>query len=380
VRVAVVGAGPAGSLASALLSRDGATVVLFDPSHPREKPCGGGLTPSALAMLPAAPEDDPLPARSIRDCRLESEGESLEVSLEEPMAIASRAELDGWLLRRAVAAGVDHQAERVVEVEESGRLRLASGRAERFDLVIGADGATSRIRRCLLGRWPSARLMMAVGWFAAARAPMSIRFLPRLGGYMWLFPRRDHVAVGICGPLGAHPTRLLVRWLRQELVATAPRMLATAGPLYAHTIPVPSPDPRELLAIAGGRWALLGDAAGLADPITGEGLQYALRSAQLLAEAVREAGSLQSYPQRVIEDFGKELAKSAALRERFYSPGFTDRMIRYSARSRSIRRVLTELVEGRQGYLTLKRRLLRAAPRFLWESISAVAGTSDPRG
>ncbi|HKZ31589.1 MAG TPA: NAD(P)-binding protein, partial [Vicinamibacteria bacterium] len=68
MRVAVVGAGPAGSLLSHQLARDGAAVTVFDASHPREKPCGGGVTAKALALLPAEPADDPLPARRVSAC------------------------------------------------------------------------------------------------------------------------------------------------------------------------------------------------------------------------------------------------------------------------------------------------------------------------
>ena len=74
------------------------------------------------------------------------------------------------------------------------------------------------------------------------------------------------------------------------------------------------------------------------------------------------------YPAAALEDFGRDLLKAVALRDRFYSPGFARRMIAYAARSRAVRDVLADLVLGGQGYLGLKRRLLRAAPRFLWQS------------
>ncbi|MFN8092629.1 MAG: NAD(P)-binding protein [Vicinamibacteria bacterium] len=72
LRVAIVGAGPAGSLLAHDLARGGARATVFDSSHPREKPCGGALTPGAARLLPAAPPDDPLPARTVHACRFES--------------------------------------------------------------------------------------------------------------------------------------------------------------------------------------------------------------------------------------------------------------------------------------------------------------------
>ena len=137
----------------------------------------------------------------------------------------------------------------------------------------------------------------------------------------------------------------------------------------AHTIPCPSEEPSTILEIAGPRWALVGDAAALADPVTGEGIRHALRSAQLLADTLLRDGSPRRYPRRVLEDFGRELLRSARLRRTFFAPGFPTRMVRYSARSAAVREVLAELVLGEQGYLGLEWRLLRAAPRLLLDSV-----------
>ncbi len=368
MKVAVVGAGPAGSLLAWRLARDGALVTIFDASHPREKPCGGGLTAKALDLLPEAPPSDPLPVRRVRACVFESgEGASVDVALASPVAVGARREIDAWLLRRAVEAGARHVAERVAAVDAAGRVRTASGRDEPFDLVVGADGAGSLVRRTFLQPTPPARLYMAAGWYARGDSPMLVRFTPGLAGYLWLFPRPDHVGVGICAPLAAVPTKELVDRLEATVARHFPALLETEGGRYAHTIPSPSPDPASILEIAGERWALVGDAAALADPITGEGIYYALRSALVLADTLRDDGSPVRYPARALEDFGHELLKSAALRERFFAPGFARRMIAFSRRSPAVREVLADLVLGRQGYLGLKRRLLRAGPRFLWQ-------------
>lgn len=364
----MVGGGPGGALLAHDLARDGAQVTLFDASHPREKPCGGGLTAKALAQLPEAPADDPLPARFLDECRFESGAESVRVALSKTVAVAARLELDAWLLRRASAKGVVHVAERAVLVDAAGLVRTTTGREVRFDLVVGADGATSLVRRTLLRPLPAERLMMAAGWFARGMSPMLVRFTPGLDGYLWLFPRPDHVGVGICAPLGQKPTREILRRLEDEVARHFPALVDDEAGKYAHTIPSPSQDPASILEIAGERFALVGDAAGLADPITGEGIYYALRSARVLAETLRETASPREYPARALEDFGRELLLAARLRHRFYAPGFSQRMLRYAARSRAIREVLADLVLGQQGYRGLKRRLLGAAPRFLVES------------
>jgi len=369
LRVAIIGAGPAGALAAWHLARGGLAVDVFDPSHPREKPCGGGLTARALALLPEAPADDPLPARRVSRCELESgSGERVEVELSRPVAIAARRELDAWLLRRAVAAGARHLAERVTGLEPGGRLSLASGE-RRYDVVVGADGANSLVRRRHLGTLPAARRMMAAGWLARGDAPMLVRFTPDLEGYLWLFPRRDHVCVGICAPLGRVPSRALLERLETEVARSFPALCEPEAARYAHTIPSPSVRPATLAEVAGDDWALVGDAAALADPITGEGIHPALASARALARALLAGEGPRGYPPRLLADCGEELLRAARLRPRFYAPGFARRMIRYAALSRGIRGVLGELMLGERGYRGLERRLLAAAPRLVWDGL-----------
>lgn len=370
MKIGIVGAGPAGSLLATRLAQGGAAATLFDASHPREKPCGGGLTGKALAALPEEPPSDPLPARFVASCRFEAGPDAVEVGLEEPVAIASRRDLDAWLLRRATDAGVRHVAERVVAAALR-EITTSSGRTERFDVIVGADGATSLVRRTFLTPLPKERLVMATGFFARGTAPMVVRFTPPLAGYLWLFPRLDHVGVGICAPLGAVPSRDLVDRLEAEVARNFPALLDPEAERYAHTIPCPSTDPRSILEIAGDGMALVGDAAGLADPITGEGITYALRSSALLAQTLLEDGSPARYPERALEDFGRDLLKAAVLHRRFYAAGFSGRMVRFAAQSSVVRRILGDLVLGRQGYLGLKRRLLRAGPRFVLEAAAA---------
>jgi flavin-dependent dehydrogenase len=368
VNVAVVGGGPAGSLLAYRLAREGAAVTVFDHSHPREKPCGGGLTARALERLPPAPADDPLPLRRVDRCRFESgAGESVDVSLARPVGIASRRVLDAWLLRRAVGAGARHVAERVAAVAPR-LVRTRAGGERRFDLVVGADGANGVVRRTFLGPLPPARLAMAAGWFARGGSEMLVRFTPGLAGYLWLFPRPDHVGVGICAPLGATPTRQMVARLQAEVARSFPALDEEDPPRFAHVIPSPSVDPASILEAGGEGYALVGDAAAFADPITGEGLFFALRSAEALADTLRAGGSPRRYAERALEEFGRDLLKAAALRQRFFAPGFAARMIRYARRSAALRAVLGELVLGEQEYRSLKRRLLRALPAFAWQA------------
>jgi flavin-dependent dehydrogenase len=144
--------------------------------------------------------------------------------------------------------------------------------------------------------------------------------------------------------------------IKSELEKTAQR--------YAARIPGLAPRTWDTRRACGDGWALLGDAAGFADPVTGEGIYYALRSAEIFAAAYL-AGYPLDYEARWRHDFGRELQRASQMRQRFYGnfwgAPFTDRMIDFARGHRGIRKVLGELVAGDQGYTDLKRKLARSA-------------------
>ena len=150
------------------------------------------------------------------------------------------------------------------------------------------------------------------------------------------------------------------RRLKDKLKETAER--------YAARIPGLNATTWNQRKVCGEGWALIGDAAGFADPVTGEGIYYALRSAELFAECTL-ARKPDQYEQRWREDFGAELKRAAQMRRRFYGnfwgAPFTERMIEFARGHRGIKRVLGDLVAGEQGYTDLKKKLARSAMRPL---------------
>jgi flavin-dependent dehydrogenase len=211
-------------------------------------------------------------------------------------------------------------------------------------------------------------------------APTAVAFLPGWVGYAWAFPRPDHISFGIATtqdafehePLDALLWQFMIGYYEQcdgkkvkfwqngtslERSRVHDHLRATAE-RYAARIPGLAAKTWDSRKVSGDDWALLGDAAGFADPVTGEGIYYALRSAELFAAAP------QGYEQQWREDFGAELRRAAEMRPRFYGnfwgAPFTERMIEFARGHRGVKRVLGDLVAGEQGYTDLKKKLVKS--------------------
>lgn len=386
--VAIVGAGPAGAWAAYCLARRGARVVVFDPSHPREKPCGGGVTGRALELVAPA-LGAPLPHVAVRVARFETDGIAAAVPLpahglapESALVVASRRAFDGALVNAAEHAGATLIAERAREVEVGAagvtiRIRGGSWRA---GWLIGADGANSLVRRTVGRPFSRAQLSLAAGYYAhgTSSAAIALRFESDPPGYLWSFPRPDHLAVGVCAQAdtsGSGPLRRTVAaWLQHSGVVSGINHDVRLEP-YAW--PIPSLGPRDFAQErpAGPRWLLVGDAAGLVDPITREGISFALQSAAVCATAI-ETGDSAFYEAFLHSALYPELEHAARLKATFFQPWFTRLMVRAIESSAAVREVAADLVAGRQPYRGLRRRLLETfelglAGRLLAQALAA---------
>jgi len=298
----VVGGGPAGSAAAMHLARGGARVVLAEKAtYPRDKPCGGGLTSRALRAAPC--EVDPVVEDVVDRFQLRLRyGASFERGGDRPLILMTqRRRLDAYLAEQAARAGADvREGARVEQVRPLDRgVAVRVGASEVVaDVVVGADGANGVVARAIgLGREivRGVALEGNVPWGALderryrGRAVVELGVVP--GGYGWVFPKGDHANLGV-GGWGHEGPRL-----RHHLG----RLLAAHGldgsvlrDVKGHRLPMrPLGTPPQA-----GRVLLVGDAAGLVDPLSGDGIYEAFVSARLAAEAIL-AGRLEEYTRRL---------------------------------------------------------------------------------
>jgi geranylgeranyl reductase family protein len=372
MKIAIIGAGPAGAMAAVRLARAGASVMLFDASHPREKPCGGGLTGRALALVADVVDIRSLPCVVVQSADVEGPERTAHVALvnrgttaDSSLLIVSRAVFDRALVDAAVAAGARLILEKCVDVVPHGThltVRTNRGHYE-IDQVLGADGANSLVRKRLARPFLRAELSVAAGFFVhgATASAIALRTMSEQPGYLWSFPRPDHLAVGICAPAAHHRTAADLRAQSAAWIDRHGLDRNTRSTPYAWPIPSIGCQTRRDIPLGGPGWMLLGDAAGLVDPLTREGIYYALLSGQWAADAlVASASPLAAslYVDRLISEVQPELARAARLSRVFFTPAFSSLLVRGLEDSDALRAVFVDLVAGVQPYRGLRRRLL----------------------
>ena len=317
--VLVVGAGPAGSSTAIHLARGGARVLLADKARfPRDKPCGGGLTGRALKRIPVDPS--PVVERDVDRFELRLRyGSSFTRGHGEPLIrMTQRRRLDAFLAEQAAQTGAelrDGMRVEVLELDETGVTARVGTDTVRASVLVGADGANGVVARsaglgdgivrgvALEGNVPLDKL----GGDLERTAVIELAVLP--GGYGWVFPKGDHANLGV-GGWGSEGPRLrdhLARLARAH--GLAPESVTD---LRGHRLPM-----RRLGTPAGaGRVVLVGDAAGLVDPLSGDGMYEAFVSARLAADAIL-AGDLDGYTTALSATLDRHAAASWAAKRAF---------------------------------------------------------------
>jgi flavin-dependent dehydrogenase len=373
--IAIVGGGPAGALAAELLAAGGEKVILFDEKLAWEKPCGGGLTHKALKQYPFLGEAR-AESRFIQHCELVSPaGRRARFELRHPLAIFSRFALNGLLLDRALRSGVELRQERVTRISGADgdwHLATTSSAYHAAHLVLAA-GARNPFRSQFLSAISPDDLMVTAGYFIPGHSSLvQIQFLKGITGYIWVFPRPDHLSAGIAAKMGETPTAELRGQLEHWLAENG--FSLDGARFYSHILPAFRAQTLDEMKVCGAGWTMIGDSAGLVDPITGEGLYYALRSAELCAESLLAEQPMQ-YRARLEEEILPELKLAARVSQRFYTghvfgESVLERMISLTQQSASIRDLMSDLFAGTQGYRGLRSRLVRIAPGLMLEGLT----------
>ena len=375
-KVAIVGGGPSGAMCGEQLARAGHEVVIFDEHLAWEKPCGGGLTHKAIQKYPFLLENSH-PKKLIHSVELiASNDQRATLEMKNPIVIYSRKVLNGLLLDRAQEAGCEVRQSHVVSVETNGEKPryCVEGDWNTADFLVLAAGARNHL---LPGTRALQRdeLEMTQGYFIPTVADaIIVKFLPQFDGYIWSFPRCDHLSVGICGSMASHTSGELRRHL-QEFVQKQ-NISTEDGQFYSHVLPSPQERTLSQRTVVGKNWALVGDAAAWVDPLTGEGLFYAMRSGELLGKALAE-GKPQVYTDWVGAAFASELAFAARIVRRFYRGTFlgtavTTRMVQFLRRSLVFRQLMADIFSGTQDYTTLKERVWGHLGMTLSDFVSSV--------
>jgi geranylgeranyl reductase family protein len=375
VDVAVVGAGPAGATAALVLARAGVDVALVErASMPRDKTCGGGLVARAHASLPPGLE---LPVERRVGCiesRFVDGGVTVIVRRDGPLVdMTMRGPLDLTLAEAARAAGATLRAGVMVRgltrAPDHVTLETSAGPL-RARFVIGADGANGVTARA--AGWTAAlETAPALEAEVAASPDVLDRFADRArfdlgvprGGYGWVFPKAGHLSVGV----GAFARGTVRRRLRDELRGYLARHGLGGAPLISlRGAPIPAGSRPG--GASRGRVLLVGDAGGLVDPLTGEGISLAIRSGHLAAAALLEtrlaAGAGRLYEARLRQDVLGELRIARGLATVLYE---WPRLVRRLAPRLGwvAGEALAEVVAGRRTYRQLVARA-SAWRRVLW--------------
>jgi len=399
--VLVVGAGPAGATAARRLAASGVPVRMLDRSaFPRNKPCGGGISVRVLKRFPYL---DAAMQRIVthRLSRLYLEGPAgagTVIQSDVPAALMiRRLEFDALLVSLAVEAGAELVSSvDVVNVSRAGgsvRLIARDGRRFESDTVIAADGVHSVVaRRLALNRgWPAASIaldMMEETPRSELRdvdpSTLWVAYGYRGPGYAYIFPKRDHVNIGIGYVLShyraavdASPYELqrgFIDSLRARGIVVGESVRRNFTPFL---IPVGGPLRRP----GGGRVLLAGDAGGFVNAFTAEGIYYAMVSGDLAARTIIECderhgpGDLAAAYRRACDrEIGAELRDSVVIQRYLFSnPRRISRMLRAAPRHQAITNLILDYAIGRRTYRAVRRGVLARAPHLALSLIAAKA-------
>ena len=315
IKVAVVGAGPAGSYCAYTLAKQDVYPSIFDFSHPREKPCGGLIPAGAQDFFPFL-KGLPIPHSERSAITLIApSGRILVLGFRKDKIICvSRLNFDWYLLDTAMNAGADLVEEKVVGLERKNGWWKVKTRKQSYAVktLVGADGVNSIVRRNIIGSLSRRDKGVCFGFFVKGleNEEITLKLLPEKKGYMWIIPRGEDTSIGIgSSEIWRYPE------IKNELTEFTRKFCPQAEKISQWTTLIPNVKDTKTLRtpIAGSNWIVIGDAAGHVDPITGSGIVYALLDGELAAKAIAE-GNPERFNNSWIETYGQQLLRATKLR------------------------------------------------------------------
>ena len=368
----IVGAGPAGSYLAYKLARNNKPVALLDKkTFPRYKTCGGGISAKAAKLLIDAEIDfSSLVQDRINKIIFTKNCLSpVPVSFEQPIIeMVMRDEFDDYLRQCAVSAGVDFYPECTFLQQansKKGLLIKTSGKTINTIYLVGADGANSQVAKSM-GQPVKRRKGFAVECELESTRHGQYKGTVILDhghiddGYGWIFPKKNHLSVGI----GSFSPKQRNYRHHLESFLTSLNLPHEKILTRGHLIPTPL---QKKVLLHKDFALLVGDAAGLADPMTGEGIYYALKSAELAAEELMK-NKISSYSDAVNSQLMPELRQAKRVAKILYTaPATVHGLIQ---KNHNLAKNLAEVVYGGESYRTLFKGLASQIVKIPWANMS----------